>query len=67
MCPANYQIRNGMVPSFSSGSGVGTVWIVLGLSGTWRAEPNWIDREGRAMGVYWVTLNVVFGWSFYAA
>jgi hypothetical protein len=62
----NLWARIGMVPLFLSGGGVAAVWIVLWLSGTWRAEPRWIDRAGTAIGVYWVTLSVLFGWIFYA-
>jgi hypothetical protein len=29
-------------------------WTTLILSRRWRAEPSWIDRLGRAFGVFWV-------------
>jgi hypothetical protein len=29
-------------------------WLALALGGRWRAERGWIDRAGRALGVFWV-------------
>ena len=29
-------------------------------------EPSWIDRAGRVLGIYWITISVLFGWIFYA-
>jgi hypothetical protein len=40
----------------SAGIAVGGVWLVLALGGTWRAEPTWIDRWGRALGIYWLLM-----------
>jgi hypothetical protein len=61
----NLWTRIGMVPMFMSGGAVAAVWIVMRLSGAWRAEPSWIDRAGRGLGIYWVTISVLFGWIFY--
>jgi hypothetical protein len=36
----------------STGIVVLAVWTVLWLSGAWRAEPSWIDRAGRILGIY---------------
>ncbi len=58
-------IRIGMQPMFLVGGAVASVWIVMWLSGTWRAEPSWIDRAGRALGVYWIMISVLFGWAFF--
>jgi hypothetical protein len=58
-------IRIGMQPMFLVGGAVASVWIVLWLSGTWRAERSWIDRAGRALGIYWITISVFFGWAFF--
>ena len=58
-------IRIGMQPAFLVGGAVVSVWIVMGLGGTWRAEPSWIDRAGRALGIYWVSTSVLFGWAFF--
>jgi hypothetical protein len=58
-------IRIGMQPIFLVGGAVASVWIVMWLNGTWRAEPSWIDRAGRTLGVYWITINVFFGWAFF--
>jgi hypothetical protein len=34
-------------------------WLALGLGRRWRADPAWIDRAGRALGLYWVAYFVV--------
>jgi len=31
-------------------------WLVLRLGGRWRAERSWVDRAGRALGLWWVVL-----------
>jgi hypothetical protein len=46
-----------------AGSAVGGAWIALALGGRWKAEPSWIDRAGRALGVYWIA-TYLFLWSF---
>ena len=33
---------------------VGIAWMALALSGRWCAEPSWIDRLGRSLGVAWL-------------
>jgi hypothetical protein len=58
-------IRIGMQPIFLVGGAVASVWIVMWLGGTWRAEGSWIDRVGIALGIYWITLSVFFGWAFF--
>lgn len=34
-------------------------WCGLALSGRWRAEATWIDRMGRALGVFWLGVYAV--------
>jgi len=34
-------------------------WLALALSRRWRAEPGWIDRAGRLLGVFWVVSFVL--------
>jgi hypothetical protein len=29
------------------------VWTILALRGCWAAEPSWIDRLGRGLGICW--------------
>jgi hypothetical protein len=58
-------IRIGMQPIFLVGGAVASVWIVMWLNGTWRAEPSWTDRAGRALGIYWIAISVFFGWAFF--
>ena len=31
-------------------------WVILALSGRWRAEPTWIDRSCRVIGLAWIGL-----------
>ena len=42
-------------PVFFPGS-VALAWLVLVLSGRWRAERSWIDRSGRVVGACWLAL-----------
>jgi hypothetical protein len=45
---------------------VALAWVVLLLSGRWRAERSWIDRSGRIVGVCWLALLppcVYFAWT----
>lgn len=44
------------------GFAVVTNWLVLALGGRWRAERSWVDRLGRALGVYWIALFFLFRW-----
>jgi hypothetical protein len=37
---------------------VAAAWGVLVLSGRWRAEPSWIDRLGRLIGLGWIVLRL---------
>jgi len=49
------------------GVAVAASWLLLAASGRWRAEPSWIDRAGRALGVYWIaTLPLTGWWDFHA-
>jgi hypothetical protein len=42
-----------------AGFPVSCVWIALRLAGVWHAEPSWIDRTGRVLGIYWVLNGVI--------
>jgi hypothetical protein len=33
-------------------------WATLGLTGRWRPEPSWLDRAGRAIGLF-VTISAI--------
>jgi hypothetical protein len=33
-------------------------WMTLLVGGRWRAEPSWVDRLGRALGVYWIVEGI---------
>jgi hypothetical protein len=39
-------------------------WLILCLTGQWRADPNWLDRLGRLIGLCWFTFTIV-SWSSY--
>ncbi len=41
------------------GISVLAAWMTLLLGGRWRAEPTWIDRLGRAIGVFWVVVGLL--------
>jgi hypothetical protein len=34
-------------------------WLALVLNRRWRPEPSWVDRAGRALGVYWIAASIV--------
>ena len=48
-------------PAVFPGSVV-VAWSALVLSGRWCAEPTWIDRAGRALGLGWIGLLPCFLW-----
>jgi hypothetical protein len=39
-------------------------WIALRIGHRWDAEPDWVDRLGRAMGAFWIVTGFA-GWVFY--
>ena len=45
---------------------VAGAWLILALSGRWRADPGWIDRLGCALGACWVgwLLVELIPWTF---
>lgn len=42
--------------SESFGSAVAIAWLTLALSRAWRAEPSWIDRAGRTVGIVGIVI-----------
>jgi hypothetical protein len=44
--------------------GVPFVWLILWLSETWRAEPSWIDRAGRFVGLWCIAVCLLFDWGW---
>jgi hypothetical protein len=43
-------------------------WTVLALRGSWKPEPHWLDRLGRAVGVAWTissAANQALVWSYF--
>jgi hypothetical protein len=47
---------------YSVGIAIGVAWVVLALSGRFRPERSWIDRLGRAIGVYWIGVTLLRAW-----
>lgn len=42
-----------------TGIAVGLAWLQLALSGRWRRDPNWLDRAGLAVGIFWIALGPI--------
>lgn len=38
---------------------VATAWLVLAMGRAWRRAPDWIDRAGLILGLYWLTVPPV--------
>jgi hypothetical protein len=38
------------------GAAVASAWLTLALTGRWRPRPDWLDRAGRALGIFWIAL-----------
>jgi hypothetical protein len=47
------------------GTGVLFAWASLPFSSGWRAEANWHDRAGRALGVVWVAMSMLWPYVFF--
>jgi hypothetical protein len=47
----------------ASGLSVAASWSALVLSGRWRPEASWLDRLGRLLGIYWVTMIAATFWT----
>jgi hypothetical protein len=41
------------------GLAVLVAWMTLLVGQRWRAEPSWLDRMGRALGIFWIAAGVV--------
>jgi hypothetical protein len=39
---------------------VAGAWLTLRLARAWRPEPTWVDRAGRALGVFWLVAALHF-------
>lgn len=49
-----------LLASYPMGYAIAGAWAALALTGRWRPTPDWFDRLGRALGVYWIALFVAF-------
>jgi hypothetical protein len=43
----------------SIGSAVTVAWVGLLFGRRWRAEPGWVDRLGRALGIFWIATGLL--------
>lgn len=41
-----------------NGLAILATWITLSVIRRWNAEPSWIDRFGRVLGIYWVVAGI---------
>ncbi len=53
-----------LVPAYTGAAVLGA-WSLLLISRRWRAEPSWIDRLGRALGLYWIALILLPLWGLW--
>jgi hypothetical protein len=37
---------------------IAACWLLLAVVGRWRAEPTWVDRLGRCLGVCWIVVSL---------
>jgi hypothetical protein len=51
----------GLSPLLAVGfaSAIVATWLTLILGRHWRPERSWLDRSGRALGVFWIVLAIV--------
>lgn len=63
---ASYLLGAAVRPELAVGAAVGATWVALLVTRRWAAEPGWIDRLGRGVGLGWiaVALGVWFQRSF---
>ena len=38
------------------GAAVAAVWLTLTLTCGWRPRPDWLDRAGRILGIFWIAI-----------
>ena len=51
-------VQNGVVLlAHHAGWAVAVSWLMLAISGRWRAEPSWVDRWGRVLGCTWIFIG----------
>ncbi len=56
-------LMDGLWYSFTrNGYAVAATWMTLAMGGRWRPEPGWIDRSGRAVGIFWIATIPLYTW-----
>jgi hypothetical protein len=57
-----YSIDHYLAIVMGTGELVAASWAALALAGSWRPEPNWLDRSGRVLGaftiLFWITFEL---------
>ena len=53
-------VRQLSIVSYASGMLLlrGGAWLALVLGSRWRADPSWIERMDRSVGVLWISANL---------
>jgi hypothetical protein len=54
-----YSVRAETAAAVAVGGTVASVWGLSALTGNWRAEPGWIDRAGRFLGVMAIGIGLI--------
>ncbi len=44
-----------------AGLAIGCVWLIQAVGRSWRPQPNWLDRTGRAIGALWLLISLIAG------
>lgn len=52
-------------PRSEIGGAVSLLWLVTWAGGRWHAEPGWVDRAGRLLGVSWIATSLATTASIY--
>jgi hypothetical protein len=55
-----WRLSLALAPSYP-GLAVVASWATLVLGARWRADRGWLDRLGRALGVYWIAIAILSG------
>jgi len=57
-----YRAHLGLLTVTEIGTSVAACWLLMATLGLWRPTPDWIDRLGRILGVYWIAMIPVGFW-----
>jgi hypothetical protein len=52
--------------AFGTSTAVAAAWLLLAVSGRWRSQPDWLDRLGRGLGIFWIaTIPFTCWWDYH--